>query len=278
MADEVNVSEVRACGLALLYHAGSGHPGGVLSSADILEVLWARSAPWKEIPEGRLILSKGHSVAALYALAGLSGMLDANEATSLRQIGSRLQGHGHVVTFPWLETSTGSLGQGFSFAVGLALGLRHRSDSTPVFAVLGDGELQEGQVWEAAMSAAHFQLDQLTVVIDHNGLQSDAENAKIMNIEPLAEKWAAFGWDVLEVDGHSTSALSDALDRAAQQNGRPSVIIAKTVKGKGVRFMEHVPEWHGSVRMTEPQLRDALTDLGVTKNRQDEFVAGQLWS
>ena len=205
-------------------------------------------------------------------------MLYAGEGLTLRKLGSRVQGHGHSVTLPWLETSTGSLGQGFSFAVGLALGLRHQSDDTPVYAVLGDGELQEGQVWEAAMSAAHFGLNRLIAVIDYNGLQSDAPNHEIMAIEPIAEKWRAFGWRVLEVDGHSMSELDKGFDHTAQQGDHPSVLIAKTTKGKGVSFMEDVPEWHGSVRISEDQLRAALAELRVPKTRQDELVAGKLWA
>ena len=270
-------TEVRACALALLYHAESGHPGGVLSAVELASDLWARSQPWSDEPKGRIVLSKGHSVAVLYALAGLSGMLEGHEGGALRKLGSRLQGHGHVTTLPWLETSTGSLAQGFSFAVGLALGLRHRSDSTPVYAVLGDGELQEGQVWEAAMSAPHFGLDRLTAIVDYNKLQSDASNEEIMRIEPLADKWSAFGWHVAEVDGHAETEVRQALDVALSVTTGPSVVIAHTVKGKGVSFMEDVPSWHGSVRMTEEQVRAAWDDLGVPAERQEQFLAGRVW-
>ena len=274
LADPV---EVRACALALLYHAGSGHPGGVLSAVEIASHLWARSQPWADEPTGRIVLSKGHSVAVLYALAGLSGMLQVNEGGTLRKLDSRLQGHGHVSTLPWLETSSGSLGQGFSFAVGLALGLRNRADKTPVYAVLGDGELQEGQVWEAAMSASHFGLNQLTAVIDYNKLQSDASNDAIMRVEPLADKWSAFGWHVAEIDGHSETEIAEAIDTALNFESGPSVVIAHTVKGKDVSFMEDVPSWHGSVRMTEEQVRSAWDELGVSKERQNQFVEGRVW-
>lgn len=248
----------------------------MLSSTEILEVLWRRAQPWADTPQGRIVLSKGHSVATVYSLAGLSGMLRDDEGTSLRKLNSRLQGHPDVSSLPWLETSTGSLGQGFSFSVGLALGLRHQSSSTAVYAVLGDGELQEGQVWEAAMSAAHFGLDQLTAVVDYNKLQSDARNSEIMGIEPLGAKWSAFGWHVQEVDGHSTPELSEALD-ATDSASCPSVIIAHTVKGKGVSFMEDAPAWHGSVRMTEEQVSAAWNDLGIPKTEQDNLLAGRLW-
>ena len=269
--------DVRARALSLLFHAGSGHPGGVLSSAEILEVLWRRASPWADEPLGRIVLSKGHSVATLYALAGLSGMLRDDEGTSLRKLNSRLQGHPDVASLPWLETSTGSLGQGFSFSVGLALGLRHQANSAAVYAVLGDGELQEGQVWEAAMSAAHFGLNRLTAVVDYNKLQSDARNSEIMEVEPLGAKWSAFGWHVQEVDGHSTPALAAALDAAESASSSPSVIIAHTVKGKGVSFMEDVPAWHGSVRMTEDQVSAAWDDLGIPKTEQNDLLAGRLW-
>lgn len=270
-------AEVRACALALLYHAGSGHPGGVLSAVELASHLWARSQPWTDEPKGRIVLSKGHSVAVLYALAGLSGMLQVDEGGTLRKLDSRLQGHGHVTTLPWLETSTGSLAQGFSFAVGLALGLRHRNDDTPVYAVLGDGELQEGQVWEAAMSASHFGVDRLTAVIDYNKLQSDASNEEIMRVEPLAEKWSAFGWHVAEIDGHSETEMRQALDIALGAKNVPSVVIAHTVKGKGVSFMEGIPSWHGSVRMTEEQVHAAWDELGIPAERQEQFLAGRVW-
>ena len=277
MLGPADPTEVRACALALLYHAESGHPGGVLSAVELASDLWARSQPWSDEPKGRIVLSKGHSVAVLYALAGLSGMLEDHEGGVLRKLGSRLQGHGHVTTLPWLETSTGSLAQGFSFAVGLALGLRHRNDSTPVYAVLGDGELQEGQVWEAAMSAPHFGLDRLTAIVDYNKLQSDASNEEIMRIEPLANKWSAFGWHVAEIDGHSKHEVSQALDVALGVTTGPSVVIAHTVKGKGVNFMEGVPSWHGSVQMTEEQVRAAWDELGVSAEQQAQFLAGRVW-
>lgn len=273
-----NPVDVRACALALLYHAESGHPGGVLSAVELASDLWVRSQPWSVEPKGRIVLSKGHSVAVLYALAGLSGMLKGHEGGTLRKLGSRLQGHGHVTTLSWLETSTGSLAQGFSFAVGLALGLRHRSDGTPVYAVLGDGELQEGQVWEAAMSAAHFGLDRLTAIIDYNKLQSDASNEEIMRVEPLADKWSAFGWHVAEIDGHSQTEMRQAIDVALGVRTGPSVVIAHTVKGKGVSFMEGVPSWHGSVRMTEEQVRAAWDELGVPAERQERLLAGHVWA
>ena len=245
--------------------------------SEIATNLWGRSQPWVDEPKGRIVLSKGHSVAVLYALAGLHGMLEEHEGTTLRKLNSRLQGHGHVSTLPWLETSTGSLGQGFSFAVGLALGLRHRDDQTPVYAVLGDGELQEGQVWEAAMSAPHFGLDRLIAVVDYNKLQSDASNEAIMRVEPLADKWSAFGWHVAEIDGHSETEINQAIDAALDFAAGPSVVIAHTVKGKGVSFMEDVPSWHGSVRMTEEQVRSAWDELGVPKERQEQFIEGRVW-
>lgn len=277
MVAQQDPQKVRACALALLYHAQSGHPGGVLSVVEIVNHLWARSQPWEVQPLGRIVLSKGHSVATLYALAGLHAMLATDEGASLRKIDSRLQGHGHVTTLPWLETSTGSLGQGFSFAVGLALGLRHCDDKTPVYAVLGDGELQEGQVWEAAMSASHFGLDRLIAVVDYNKLQSDASNEFIMRVEPLADKWSAFGWHVAEIDGHSEIEIAGAIDAALGFTAGPSVVIAHTVKGKGVSFMEDVPSWHGSVRMTEEQVRSAWDELGVSKERQEQFIEGRVW-
>jgi transketolase len=268
---------IRRHALAAIFHAGSGHPGGALSCADLLSCLYgAELNVW---PTGlddplrdRFVLSKGHAAPALYAAGAEFGFCDAKEALSLRKLGSKFQGHPHVLDLPFAETSTGSLGQGFSVALGMALGLKKLKAEPRVYALLGDGELQEGEVWEAAMCAAHHRLDNLCVIIDYNKLQSDDSNGNIMRLEPLAAKWSAFGWAVAEIDGHDISAILSAFRSAAVTMGAPSVIIAHTVKGKGVKAMENVPAWHGSVKMTREQTQDALGELGASDAEMKELL------
>ena len=258
--------QIRCGALAAIYHAGSGHPGGALSAADVLaylfmtELILAPDDPQRD----RFILSKGHACPAFYAAAAQMGWCDVQELKSLRRLGSRLQGHPHVGALPWVETSTGSLGQGFSVAAGMALGLRYQRSDARVYVMLGDGEMQEGQVWEAAMFAAHYHLTNLCAVIDYNKLQSDDENENILGIAPLADKWQAFGWTVQQCDGHDFSALDREFIAAKNERKRPQVIIAHTVKGQGVSYMAGVPAWHGSVKLREDETRRALQELGAS--------------
>jgi transketolase len=261
--------DIRLLSIAAIYHAGSGHPGGALSAADMLAVLYgAEMNIWPERLDDpdrdRFVLSKGHAAPALYAAGAHFGFCTADEALTLRKLGSPFQGHPHVVDLPWVETSTGSLGQGFSVALGMALGLKLRKSPGRVYAVLGDGELQEGEVWEAAMCAAHHRADNLLALVDYNKLQSDDTNANIMGLDPLSAKFRAFGWHVIEVDGHDLDVLLSSLEEAFETAGKPSVIIAHTIKGKGVPFMENVPQWHGSVKLSRQQADDALAALGCT--------------
>jgi transketolase len=265
--------------IASIYHAGSGHPGGSLSCADILATLFgAEMNVWPNAIDDplrdRFVLSKGHAAPALYAVAAHHGFCDKRAALKLRKIGSRFQGHPHVEDLPWVETSTGSLGQGFSVALGMAMGLKLQKNSARVYALLGDGELQEGEVWEGAMCAAHHKLDNFCAIIDYNKLQSDARNDQIMRLEPLAAKWRAFDWAVAEIDGHDVDALLKTFRRAGATRERPSVIIAHTVKGKGVPYMENVPQWHGSVKLTREQAEDALHALGATRKDTKEYLDG----
>ena len=271
---------IRMHSIASIYHAGSGHPGGAMSSADLFACLYgAELNVW---PKGvsdpgrdRFVLSKGHAAPALYATGARFGFCDAKEALALRKLGSPFQGHPHVLDLPWVETSTGSLGQGISVAVGMALGLRIQKNPARVYTMLGDGELQEGEVWEAAMSAAHHGLSRLTAVIDYNKLQSDASNDTIMRLEPLAAKFSAFGWNVQEIDGHDISAILEAFRNAglnADMARGPSLIIAHTIKGKGVPYMENIPTWHGSVKFTREQAEEALTALGADAAQIAEFL------
>lgn len=265
----VAAQAIRTVSIAAIYHAGSGHPGGTLSVADVLAVLYgAEMNVWPgrlhDPDRDRCVLSKGHVAPALYAAGAHFGFCTADEALTLRKLGSRFQGHPHVCDLPWVETSTGSLGQGFSVALGMAMGLKLKKSPARVYAVLGDGELQEGEVWEAAMCAAHHRADNLVAIVDYNKLQTDDLNANIMGLEPLGAKFRAFGWHVMEIDGHDLDAILGALEQAFEISGKPSLILAHTVKGKGVAFMENVPHWHGSVKLSRQQAEDALKALGCT--------------
>jgi transketolase len=259
---------IRCHSVASIFHAGSGHPGGALSSADLFACLYgAEMNVWpnaiNEPTRDRFVLSKGHAAPALYATGAHYGFCDPKAALTLRKLNSPFQGHPHVLDLPWVETSTGSLGQGMSVAVGMAIGLRLQKIPARVYTMLGDGELQEGEVWEAAMSSAHHKLDNLCAVIDYNKLQSDNCNDAIMRLEPLADKWRAFGWSVAEIDGHNIPEILDHLRRTGATREKPSVLIAHTIKGKGVPYMENIPGWHGSVKLTRDQTEEALTALGA---------------
>jgi len=259
---------VRCHSIAAIFHAGSGHPGGALSAADLLSCLYgAELNIWPNKADDpardRFVLSKGHAAPALYAAGAHFGFCDAKAALALRKLGSPFQGHPHVLDLPWVETSTGSLGQGMSVAMAMAMGLKLQKIAARVYTLLGDGELQEGEVWEAAMAAAHHKLDNFCALIDYNKLQSDNANAAIMGLEPLADKWRAFGWEVAEIDGHDIPQILGALRKAGATPERPSLIIAHTIKGKGVPTMENIPAWHGSVKLTEAQTREALVALGA---------------
>lgn len=244
--------------------ANSGHPGGSLSEADILAVLYGRvmvhdpSNPARS-DRDRFILSKSHACAGLYAVLAESGYFPIDELSSFRKIDSRLQGHAHVKT-PGVEMSGGSLGQGLSFGVGTALAARLDGRSTRTYVLLGDGECDEGQVWEAAMSAPHHGLDNLVAIIDRNRIQNDRWTDQVMTLEPLADKWRAFGWEVTEADGHCVADLLAAFDRSARTKGRPTVIVAHTVKGKGVSFMEDNADFHGKAPSPD-ELALALSEL-----------------
>jgi transketolase len=268
---------VRQHVIASIYRATSGHPGGSLSCADILAALYgAELNVWPNAVDDpardRFVLSKGHAAPALYAIGAYHGFCGKQESLALRKVGSRFQGHPHIGDLPWVETSTGSLGQGFSVALGMAMGLKLQKSSARVYTILGDGELQEGEVWEAAMCAAHHGLDNLCVIIDYNKLQSDNTNSAIMRLEPLAAKWRAFDWGIAEIDGHDIPEILSTLRRAGVTQHRPSVIIAHTVKGKGVPYMENVPAWHGSVKLTREQAEEALHALGATHKEIKEYL------
>lgn len=245
--------------------AGSGHPGGSLSAVEIITALYfkvlrhrPREPRWED--RDRFILSKGHAAPALYAVLAECGYFPSEELLTLRQIDSRLQGHTDMTTTPGVEMSAGSIGQGLSFGIGIALAGRLDSKDYRVYVLMGDGECDEGQVWEAAMAAAHYRLDNLIAIIDRNRQQLTSWTEEIMSLEPLAEKWRAFRWHVEESDGHSFAQLLDTLERVKEVKGRPSLIIAHTIKGKGVSFMENNPEFHGKA-CTPEQLELALKEL-----------------
>jgi len=257
--------EVRREILKMLAEAGSGHTGGSLSAADIVTALYfckMRHRPedptWVE--RDRFILSKGHAAPLLYAILALTGYFSKDVLSTLRRIDSPLQGHPSSRLVRGVEVSTGSLGQGLSVANGIAMGLRMDGLDSRVYCLLGDGELQEGQVWEAAMTAVHYRLDNLCAIVDNNGLQIDGFCCDVMGIEPLTDKWRAFGWNVFEIDGHNMEEIVNALDEAELIKGMPSVIIARTVKGKGVSFFEGKAEYHGVVPSRD-ELERALKEL-----------------
>jgi transketolase len=262
---EVLARRIRHHIVSMIGKAGSGHPGGSLSAVEIVTALWFKVMKHKPQdpcwPErDRFILSKGHAVPLLYAVLAECGYLPVDELLTLRQAGSRLQGHPDCTTTPGIEISAGALGQGLSFAVGTSLAGRLDNRNYGVYVLLGDGECDEGQVWEAAMAAAHFKLDNLVAVVDNNGQQIDGWNRDVMNLDPFNEKWAAFGWQVIEVDGHDFTQLLQAFDRAKLVRGQPTVVIAHTVKGKGVSFMENNPDFHGKAPDAE-EVEIALREL-----------------
>ena len=251
--------------LKMLTEAGSGHTGGSLSAADIVTALYfykMRHNPadpnWRE--RDRFVLSKGHAAPVLYGVLALSGYFDKQLLKTLRKIGSPLQGHPCSRKLPGIEISTGSLGQGLSIADGMALGLKIDGLSSRVYCMLGDGEIQEGQVWEAAMTAAHYKLDNLCAIIDNNGLQIDGHCHEVMHIEPIVKKWEAFGWHVIDINGHDMEAVVRALDEAETIKDKPSMIVARTIKGKGVSFFEGKVEYHG-MAPTPEELEKALKEL-----------------
>lgn len=243
----------------------TGHFGGSLSVADIISALYfGRMRYDPENPSmfgrDRLIMSKGHAAPAQYAALAIAGFFEKHELSSLKKLGSRLQGHPDRKLVPGIEASTGSLGQGLSMGVGIALGMRIRGEPGRVYVVFGDGELQEGQVWEAAMAAASYRLDRLIAVVDHNKLQATGEIASRLDIGSLAAKWKAFGWYVCEANGHDARDLMSAFDEIEATEGVPGVVIAHTVKGKGVSFIENVPAYHNGA-LTQEEYEAALSEL-----------------
>jgi transketolase len=275
-------AECRVQIIRMLAHAGSGHPGGSLSVIDLVTTLLferMRHDParpdWPD--RDRLILSKGHAVPAVYAAMARAGYFPEDRLITLRKLGSPLQGHPDRTALPGIEAATGSLGQGLSIAVGMALGLRTSGSPARVYCILGDGEIQEGQVWEAAMAAPELgqpahPLDNLVAIIDYNRIQLDDFVARIRDLEPLVEKWKAFRWPVIEIDGHDIGQIRKALDQAEATRGGPTFIVAHTVKGKGVSFMENNVDWHGKAPKPAEAVQAVREILGVSEAAWDDYL------
>jgi transketolase len=262
---EKMAKQLRRHVITMIATAGSGHPGGSLSAADIVTALYfkamrhdPKNPQW--LDRDRFVLSKGHAAPILYAALAECGYFPVEELSTLRKLGSRLQGHTDRTLTPGVEMSAGSLGQGLSYGIGIALAGRLDKRDYHVYVLLGDGECEEGQVWEAAMFAPHFQMDNLTAIVDHNGLQLDGRCCDIMGIEPLADKWRAFNWNAIEIDGHDIKQILQAFKKAREVKGKPTVIIAHTVKGKGVSFMENNVDFHGKAP-TAQETEIALKEL-----------------
>ncbi|KRQ87127.1 Transketolase 1 [Caloramator mitchellensis] len=250
----------------MLTESASGHPGGSLSAVEILTALYfsemkvdPKNPRWED--RDRFVLCKGHAAPVLYATLAEKGFFEKSHLMTLRKINSILQGHPNMNDTPGVDMSTGSLGQGLSVANGMALASKLDNKDYRVFALLGDGELEEGQVWEAAMTAAHYKLDNVTAFLDHNGLQIDGRVTEVMNVEPVDEKFRAFGWHVIVINGHSFEEIFKAIDEAKATKGKPTIIIANTVKGKGVSFMENQVGWHGTAPNKE-QCDKAIAEIG----------------
>ncbi len=259
-------ANVRQNILTEIHAAQSGHPGGSLSAADIVTTLYFDEMGINEenvntINRDRFVLSKGHASPLLYAVLCEKGFISKEELLTFRRINSRLQGHPNMNYLPGVDMSTGSLGQGVSTAVGMAMANKLDKNEHRVYTLLGDGECQEGQVWEAAMAAGHYQLDNLCLIVDHNRLQIDGDVKKVMNVDPLDEKFKAFGFHVLTINGHDFDEIKAAFKEARETKGMPTAIIAMTTKGQGVSFMENQAGWHG-VAPNDAQFEQAIKELG----------------
>lgn len=256
-----------------IYEAGSGHPGGSLGIIDVMTILYweqlkhdPQNPKWEK--RDRVIMSKGHCCPALYAVLARQGYFPREWLMTLRKIDSKLQGHPDIRKTPGVEFNGGSEGQGLSGAVGMALAAKLDGSRHRVYCIIGDGECQAGQIWEAAMAAAHYRLDNLCGILDRNGLQIDGPTEEIMSIEPIAEKWRAFGWHVLEIDGHNHEEILSAFEKAQRVSGKPTMIIAHTVKGKGISYMEGTLSFHGKAP-SKDELVKAHTELDIARRRME---------
>lgn len=270
-----NATEIRKSVVKMVNEANSGHPGGSLSIADILSVLYFNEMNVdpknpQDPKRDRLILSKGHASPGIYGALAEKGYFSKELLSTFRKYGSTLQGHPDMRKVPGIDMSTGSLGQGLSVANGMALSARISGENYRTYVIMGDGEIQEGQVWEAAMTSAHYKIDSLCVILDNNNLQIDGNCDEIMGIEPLDKKWEAFGWNVIKIDGHDYESINRGLQEAKACKGKPTILIANTIKGKGVSFMENVCGFHGVAPNADETVKalaelDAVLD-GLKKN------------
>lgn len=265
-----HATNIRKNIIKMTCEAKSGHPGGSLSITDIITTLYFNFMNisidnYQDPDRDRFVLSKGHAAPALYAVLAEKGFIEEKELMTLRKLGSRLQGHPDMKKLPYVEMSTGSLGQGLSAAVGMALSAKVDNRDYYSYAILGDGEIQEGQIYEASMFAAHYSLGNLIVFLDNNGLQIDGDIRKVMDPHPLPQKWEAFNWHVQSIDGHNYEEICQAVENAQKEKEKPSMIVAKTIKGKGISFMENEASWHGSAPCEEEKAL-ALAELEEKSN------------
>lgn len=274
-----SVSDIKAISTRIkrdiiqLVAKNTGHPGGALGAADLIAELYFNRMkhdpqnPDKE-DRDRFVLSNGHICAALYSAMARSGYFPVEELGTLRKINSRLQGHPSRVDLPGVETSSGPLGQGLSVANGMALANRLKNIDARIYCLVGDGEIQEGQIWEAVMTSAHYKLDKLALIVSWNDIQIDGRVKDVMNIEPIADKFKSFGWHTIEIDGHDLHQIREAFDQFEQHKGAPTAIIARTVIGKGVSYMEHEPIWHGKAPSAD-EAAQALQEIGPSSYGED---------
>lgn len=270
-------TQIRRDVVRMISSVGSGHPGGALGAADILAALYSGGMRVRDengIGRDRVVLSNGHICAAWYSALSLAGCIERAELAGFRRLGSRLQGHpSRKHLKEWVETSTGPLGQGASVANGIALGLRMSGSDAKVFTLVGDGEMQEGIVWESLMTAPQYKLGNAVLFVLWNGLQIDGTVEKVKNLEPIADRLRAFGWDTVEIDGHDHAAIKAVLDRPRNPVGRPTAVVARTVMSKGVSFMENDKKWHGGCPNAE-QAEKALSEIGTTRSFSDYPIDG----
>lgn len=274
LALEKQAVKIRKDIVTAVHSAKSGHPGGSLSLADTLTYLYfykmnVDSKNPSDPDRDRFVLSKGHTAPALYSVLAEKGYFSTDELLKLRKTGAMLQGHPDMKHIPGIDMTTGSLGQGISAAIGMALGGKLSGKNFTVYAALGDGEIQEGQVWEAAMAAAHYKLDNLVAVVDNNNLQIDGKVSDVMSVYPIIDKFAAFGWNVATCDAHDFDSIDAAFEQTKEKNGKPWVIVQKSVKGKGVSFMEDNAAWHGTAPNDE-QYAQAMADLDKIEKELEE--------
>jgi len=265
---KVVAQNIRKNILTMIHEAKSGHPGGSLSAVEIVTYLYYKEmniVDPKDENRDRFVLSKGHAAPVLYSVLMEKGFISKDLIGTLRQVNSKLQGHPDMKKVSGVEASTGSLGQGLSIANGMALAFKLDKKPNRVFALLGDGEIQEGMIWEAAMLANHYKLDNITAILDHNGLQIDGRNNDVMTVEPIDEKWKAFGWHVIKADGHDFNSLEKAFEERKSVKGKPAIIIAETIKGKGCSFMEDKASWHGKAPNDE-EFCAAMEEIGGRLN------------